>query len=100
MLIYLSNYRRKQDEEKVDSCDFGNLNGWPKNIALMGNLHTTDTMLYGTPDEVYKASLKAMEQAKEGGGFILSTGDQCPYATPDENIFAMLQAVEDSGYYW
>ncbi len=70
-----------------------------KNIALMGNLHTTDTMLYGSADDVYKASLKAMEIAKEGGGFILSTGDQCPYGTPDENLLAMVQAVEDAGYY-
>lgn len=68
-------------------------------IALMGNLHTTDTMLFGTPDDVYAASKHAMEVAKEGGGFILSTGDQCPIDTPDENLFAMVQAVKDFGSY-
>jgi len=68
-------------------------------IALMGNLHTTDTMLYGTPDDVYAASKHALDVAKEGGGFILSTGDQCPIDTPDENLFAMVQAVKDFGSY-
>lgn len=70
-----------------------------KEIALMGNLHTTDTMLYGTPDDVYAASKHALDVAKEGGGFILSTGDQCPIDTPDENLFAMIQAVKDFGSY-
>lgn len=70
-----------------------------KNIALMGNLHTTNVMLYGSASEVYEASRKAINDAKEGGGFILSTGDQCPIDTPDENIFAMVQAAKDFGSY-
>lgn len=70
-----------------------------KNIALMGNLHTIDLLLYGSAEDVYRASAKAMEDAKAGGGFILSTGDQCPIDTPDENLFAMMQAVEDFGWY-
>ena len=68
-------------------------------IALMGNLHTTNVMLYGTAEEVYETSRKAISDAKEGGGFILSTGDQCPIDTPDENIFAMVQAAKDFGSY-
>lgn len=68
-------------------------------IALMGNLHTTNVMLYGSPKEVYEESRKAIEEAKKGGGFILSTGDQCPIDTPDENIFAMVQASKDFGSY-
>jgi hypothetical protein len=70
-----------------------------RDIALMGNLHTTDTMWYGTPDDVYRAAVQALDVAKYEGGFILSTGDQCPIDTPEENLLAMLQAVEDHGYY-
>lgn len=70
-----------------------------KEIALMGNLHTTDTMLYGSAEQVYAAAKQALEIAKEGGAFILSTGDQCPIDTPDENIFAMVQAAKDFGVY-
>ncbi len=70
-----------------------------KRMALMGNLHTTDLMLRGTVDEVYRASVAAMDAAAEGGGFILSTGDQCPRDTPEANIFAMVRAAQEMGVY-
>jgi uroporphyrinogen decarboxylase len=68
-------------------------------LALMGNLHTTSVMLMGSYDDVYKASREAIEAAGEGGGFILSTGDQCGRDTPDENIQAMIDAAHDYGQY-
>ena len=52
-------------------------------LTLKGNLHTTETMLYGSPDDVIAASKKAIDDAAEGGRFILSTGDQCGRDTPD-----------------
>jgi len=70
-----------------------------KRIALMGNLHTTNLMLRGTPEDVYRASAAAIRDAASGGGFILSTGDQVPRDTPEENIFAMLAAARDTGVY-
>ncbi len=72
---------------------------WGAKVSLMGNLHTTDVMLHGSRDEVFTASRKAMDDAAAGGGFILSTGDQCGRDTPDENIFAMIEAVEQFGKY-
>ena len=68
-------------------------------ISLMGNLHTTDVMLRGTPADVKRAARKAIEDAGAGGGFILSTGDQCPRDTPDENLFALVEAAEEFGTY-
>lgn len=68
-------------------------------LVLMGNLNTTELMLRGTPEDVYRAACQLIEQCKPGGGFILSTGDQCGRDTPDENIRAMLRAVEDCGKY-
>ena len=68
-------------------------------LALMGNLNTPELMLRGTVEEVFDASCAAIEAAKENGGFILSTGDQCGRDTPDENIFAMVRAVEEVGGY-
>jgi uroporphyrinogen decarboxylase len=68
-------------------------------IALMGNLHTTDVMLRGTPEEVYAAALRAMRDAGQGGGFILSTGDQCPRDTPPENLHAFVAASRERGRY-
>ena len=68
-------------------------------LSLMGNLHTTDVMLKGTPDDVRRASRQAIDDAAEGGGFILSTGDQCGRDTPDENILAMVETARGYGRY-
>jgi uroporphyrinogen decarboxylase len=68
-------------------------------LALMGNLNTTVLMLTGTPEEVAAASRKAIDDAGAGGGFILSTGDQCGRDTPDENIRAMVRVAREYGVY-
>ena len=68
-------------------------------LALMGNLHTTDLMLRGTPSEVEAASIAAIRAAGRGGGFVLSTGDQCGRDTPDENIHAMVRTAHEHGRY-
>jgi uroporphyrinogen decarboxylase len=68
-------------------------------IVLKGNLHTTKVMLHGSVEDVVEASKKAIDDAAEGGGFILSTGDQCGRDTPDENILAMIEAVNKYGHY-
>lgn len=68
-------------------------------LVLKGNLHTTEVMLHGSYDDVIRASRQAIEDAAEGGSFILSTGDQCGRDTPDRNIEAMIQAVNEYGRY-
>ena len=70
-----------------------------KKIILKGNLHTTDVMLRGDRDTVIAASRKAIDDAGTGGGFILSTGDQCGRDTPDENIRAMVETARTYGKY-
>lgn len=68
-------------------------------LVLKGNLHTTDVMLLGTPGQVAAASRQAIDDAAEGGRFILSTGDQCGRDTPDENLFAMIETARTYGKY-
>ena len=68
-------------------------------IALMGNLPTTAVMLRGTPGDVEKAAIKAIDDAREGGGFLLSTGDQCCRDTPPENIFKLVEVARTYGKY-
>lgn len=68
-------------------------------IVLKGNLHTTSVMLRGSVDDVIAASRQAIDDAAAGGGFILSTGDQCGRDTPDENIFAMVETARTYGRY-
>ena len=66
-------------------------------LSLMGNLHTTDVMLMGTADDVRGAARKAIDAAGAGGGFILSTGDQCGRDTPDANLHAMVEMAKTYG---
>jgi uroporphyrinogen decarboxylase len=68
-------------------------------IILKGNLHTTEVMLRGSVDDVIAASRQAIDDAGQGGGFILSTGDQCGRDTPDENIRAMVETARTYGKY-
>jgi len=68
-------------------------------IVLKGNLHTTAVMLRGTVETVVAASKQAIDDAAEGGQFILSTGDQCGRDTPDENLHAMIETARTYGRY-
>jgi uroporphyrinogen decarboxylase len=70
-----------------------------RKLTLKGNLHTTETMLYGTPLDIIAASKKAIDDAAEGGRFILSTGDQCGRDTPDVNLLAMVETARTYGKY-
>jgi len=67
----------------MGDCDLAEIKAkYGSRLALMGNIHTTEVMLKGTPQDVERACKKALEDAMEGGGFILSTGDQCGRDTP------------------
>ena len=68
-------------------------------ISLMGNLHTTEVMLKGSVQTVIDAARRALDDAAEGGGFILSTGDQCGRDTPDENLMALIDVAREYGRY-
>jgi uroporphyrinogen decarboxylase len=68
-------------------------------IVLKGNLHTTGVMLMGSVEEVKEAAKRAIDDAAEGGRFILSSGDQCGRDTPPENIFAMVEVARTYGKY-
>lgn len=84
----------------MGDCDLTELKRlYGSRLALKGNLHTTEVMLKGSYDDVLNASRTAIESAKTGGGFILSTGDQCGRDTPLENIQAMIDACELYGQY-
>ncbi len=84
----------------MGDCDLKELKKlYGEKIVLKGNLHTTDVMLRGSVNDVVEASKKAIDDAAEGGMFILSTGDQCGRDTPDENIHAMIETAKTYGKY-
>jgi uroporphyrinogen decarboxylase len=82
----------------MGDCDLAELKRlWGRNLTLKGNLHTTEVMLMGSPEDVARASRKAIDDAAEGGRFILSTGDQCGRDTPDANLEAMIETARTYG---
>ena len=84
----------------MGNCDLKELKQlYGDRLILKGNLHTTNVMLFGSVQDVIDASKKAIDDAAEGGGFILSTGDQCGRDTPEENIFAMIETARTYGRY-
>lgn len=84
----------------MGDCDLAQLKrSYGDRIALMGNLHTTDIMLRGSVETVKAVARQAIDDGGAGGGFILSTGDQCGRDTPDENLFALVEVCETYGRY-
>jgi uroporphyrinogen decarboxylase len=67
--------------------------------VLKGNLSTTGVMLRGTPDDVRAAVRNCIDAAAEGGGYILSTGDQLSRNTPEANMRAMVETAREYGRY-
>ena len=84
----------------MGDCDLARVKReFGRKLSLMGNLHTTDVMLRGSRADVVRAAKQAIDAAAEGGGFILSTGDQCGRDTPDENIAALIETARGYGQY-
>ena len=49
--------------------------------------------------DLENAAIRVIEDAVEGGGFVLSTGDQCGRDTPYKNIFKLVEVCEKYGTY-
>lgn len=84
----------------MGDCDLAEIKqAYGSRLALMGNLHTSQVMLLGSTEEVEQAARAAIDAAGAGGGFILSTGDQCGRDTPDANIFKLVEVAKTYGRY-
>jgi uroporphyrinogen decarboxylase len=68
-------------------------------VALKGNVNPLKFLRFGTPETVKAEVKRQLDAAKEGGGYIVSTGGEMGDGTPDENIFALIEAVEEYGKY-
>jgi len=81
-------------------CDLAEIKAkYGHRLALKGNLQTTDVMLRGTPEEVEQAAKWCIDVAGKGGGFVLSSGDQCGRDTPEANIRTLVEVASTYGQY-
>ncbi len=68
-------------------------------VCLKGNINTFDFMLRATPAQVEEKAKCLIDECAAGGGFVLSTGDQCGRDTPDANIFKLVEVARTYGRY-
>jgi uroporphyrinogen decarboxylase len=68
-------------------------------ICLKGNINTFEFMLYATPEQVEEKAKRLIDDCAAGGGFVLSTGDQCGRDTPDANLFKLSEVAQTYGRY-
>lgn len=67
-------------------------------VVLIGNVHTVEVLLQGTPASVTAASNRCIDDAGAGGGFMLGSGCIVPRYTPVENLQAMVRAAHSRTY--
>lgn len=68
-------------------------------LCIKGNINTFDFMINATPEQVEEKCKRLIDDAAAGGGFVLSTGDQCGRDTPHENLFKMVEVAKTYGKY-
>ena len=68
-------------------------------FAICGGLNRVTTLRTGTPEQVEAEVKKAIEDAGEGGGFMLGPGCTVNQDMPRENYNAVGRAVIKYGYY-
>ncbi len=68
-------------------------------ICLLGNIDCRDLLPDGTPAQVEEAVRKAIEDAADGGGYILCDSNSLHPGVNPENCIAMFQATKKYGVY-
>ncbi|MFA5802214.1 MAG: uroporphyrinogen decarboxylase family protein [Thermoleophilia bacterium] len=68
-------------------------------VVLKGNIDAMSVIEKGSVADVEQAVRLAMEAAKPGGRFILSTGDSIPLSAPEENVSALVEFGRKYGRY-
>jgi uroporphyrinogen decarboxylase len=70
-----------------------------RRFAIVGNIDSSRTLPYGTPDEVEAEVKDAIESAAEGGGYVLASDHSLHDGIPVENILRMFEAGKKYGKY-
>ncbi len=66
-------------------------------FAIVGGLDRTNTLRHGTPEQVMEEAKKAIEEAAQGGGFLLGPGCTVSQDMPLANYNAVGKAIERYG---
>lgn len=74
---------------------------WGHRFAIIGNIDSSRTLPFGTPEAVRQEAIEAMDIAAPGGGFVLASDHSLHDGIPVENILALRDAgVEYGGKFY
>jgi uroporphyrinogen decarboxylase len=68
-------------------------------ICLLGNIDCVGLLPSGTPEQVERAVIQAIEDGAEGGGLIVCSSNSLHPGVNPENCMAMFEAVHKHGRY-
>jgi len=71
---------------------------WGDRFCIMGNVHSVNTMLRGSLEDVEKEAVDCTEKAWSKGGFILSNDCTLSRDTPVENVKALVEVAKRYRY--
>ncbi len=63
--------------------------------TMNGNIHTVETLIRGTVDDVRREVREVMEAFVGNNRVIIGSGDQVNHQTPQENLYAMINEVKN-----
>lgn len=67
-------------------------------MAILGNFNCL-VLSFGTVEDAIKEARRCLEEAMEGGGYIMVTADEVPADAKWENLKAMVETVQEYGRY-
>ncbi len=67
-------------------------------ICVMGNFDCV-MLAQGTPGDCRDEAMRCLDEAMEGGGYIMVSGDEVPADTEWENLVAWVETVREHGRY-
>ncbi len=85
--------------EPLAGWDMGEIKKRYPELVLVGNIDISQLLTNGTVEEVIEVTKKAIDDAAEGGGYILATCSEIHNACKLENIKAMVETVWGYGQY-
>jgi uroporphyrinogen decarboxylase len=68
-------------------------------LFIKGNIDPVNTILLGTPEQVFEAARRCISVAAKGSGYVLSSACSIPPQAPPENILKLHEAAEMFGQY-
>jgi len=67
-------------------------------ICLTGNFDPI-VLAYGTREQAEEEARRCLREGMEGGGYVMTTGDEVPVDAKWDNLRAMVEVVEEEGVY-